>query len=137
MRRSLDGVHKVNHRPNWLFPPSTEAWIIDGAISNGREVSTVRISNEQAQQILAAQKLKGPKGAKEASEVGAVAGATSVSVSSTGMELQKALSAISGLPDVRADRVAELKGQIESGEYNVSGRDVAESLLRRASDKLL
>ncbi|HEY9722666.1 MAG TPA: flagellar biosynthesis anti-sigma factor FlgM [Oscillatoriaceae cyanobacterium] len=95
----------------------------------------MRISNEQAQQILAAQKLKGAKGAGAAGDVGAVSGAHSVSVSSTGLEIGKALQALSGISDVRADKVAELKSQIQSGEYNVSGRDVAESLLRRAADK--
>lgn len=97
----------------------------------------MRISNEQAQQILAAQKLKGAKGVGAAGDVGAVSGAASVSVSSAGQEIGKALQALSGIPDVRADRVAELKSQIESGNYHVSGRDVADSLLRRAADKLL
>ena len=97
----------------------------------------MRISNEQAQQIMAAQKLKGAKGAQGPSEVGRVAGADAVSVSSMGQEIGKAMQALSALPDIRADRVAELKAKIDSGEYQVSGRDVAESLLRRAADKLL
>jgi negative regulator of flagellin synthesis FlgM len=100
-------------------------------------VKTVRISNEQAQQILAAQKLKGAKGVSGAAEVGKTTEAGSVSLSTAGQEIGKALNALSSVPDIRADRVAELKAQIESGEYNVSGRSVAESLLRRASDKLL
>jgi len=96
----------------------------------------VRISNEQAQ-ILAAQKLKGAKGVSGASEVGKATEATSVSMSSMGQEIGKALGALNAVPDVRADRVAELKAKIDSGTYQVSGRDVAESLLRRAADKLL
>ena len=100
-------------------------------------MKTVRISNEQAQQILAAQKLKGAKGVKGASEVGKASEATNVSMSSAGQEIGKALGALNAVPDIRADRVAELKAKIESGEYNVSGRDVAESLLRRAADKLI
>ena len=97
----------------------------------------MRISNEQAQQILAAQKVNGPKGPKGASEVGKASEATAVSMSSMGQEIGKALGALNGMSDVRADRVAELKAKIESGEYQVSGRDVAESLLRRAADKLI
>lgn len=97
----------------------------------------MRISNEQAQQILAAQKLKGPKGPQGAAEVGKASEATSVSMSSMGQEIGKAIGALNALSDVRADRVAELKAQIASGQYQVSGRDVAESLLRRAADQLI
>lgn len=97
----------------------------------------MRISNEQAQQILAAQKLKGPKGVSGAAEVGKATEATAVSMSQVGQEIGKALGALGSMPDVRADRVAELKAKIGSGEYSVSGRDVADSLLRRAADKLL
>jgi negative regulator of flagellin synthesis FlgM len=100
-------------------------------------VKTVRISNEQAQQILAAQKLKGAKGAQGAAEVGKASEATAVSMSSMGQEIGKALGALNAVPDVRADRVAELKAKIDAGEYSVSGRDVAQSLLRRAADQLL
>jgi negative regulator of flagellin synthesis FlgM len=105
--------------------------------SFGNEVKTVRISNEQAQQIMAAQKLKGAKGASGAAEVGKASEATAVSMSSMGQELGKALGVLGSMPDVRADRVAELKAQIASGDYQVSGRDVAESLLRRAADQLI
>ena len=97
----------------------------------------MRISNEQAQQIMAAQKVKGVKGAQGPSEVGRTAGADAVSVSSMGQEIGKAMQVLGAMPDIRADRVAELKAKIDSGEYQVSGRDVAESLLRRAADKLL
>lgn len=85
--------------------------------------------NEQAQQILAAQKAKGVKNIQGTSELGGVKGAAAVSMSSAGQEIGKALSVLSGLPDVRADRVAELKARIESGNYNVSGHDIARSIL--------
>ncbi|MEB3222221.1 MAG: flagellar biosynthesis anti-sigma factor FlgM [Candidatus Sericytochromatia bacterium] len=99
----------------------------------------MRISNEQAQQILAAQGVKGPKAVKgQAGPAPTTAPASdAVSVSSKGQEIGKALQALAGLPDVRADKVAALKAQIEAGTYQVSGRDIAESLLRRASDKLI
>lgn len=94
----------------------------------------MRISNEQAQ-ILAAQKLKAARGVSEAAELGKASEATSVSMSSMGQTISKALGALGSMPDVRADRVAALKAQIASGEYQVSGRDVAESMLRRAADQ--
>ncbi|MDB5095594.1 MAG: Anti-sigma-28 factor, FlgM [Cyanobacteria bacterium RYN_339] len=97
----------------------------------------MRISNEQAQQIVNAQGVKGAKPVKGPEAARPTSGSDAVSVSSMGQDIQKALSAFGSLPDVRADRVAELKAQIAGGEYNVSGKDIAESLLRRATDKLL
>jgi negative regulator of flagellin synthesis FlgM len=94
----------------------------------------MKISNEQVQQILAAQGGQGLKGIKR---VGGAAPADAVSMSSLGQELQKATQALSGLPDLRADKVAALKMQLESGTYQVPGLDIAGSVLRRAADKLL
>jgi negative regulator of flagellin synthesis FlgM len=96
----------------------------------------MRISNEQAQ-ILAAQKLKAARGVSESAAVGKASEATAVSMSTMGQTISKALGALGAMPDVRADRVAALKAQIASGEYQVSGRDVAESMLRRAADQQL
>lgn len=97
----------------------------------------MRISGEQVSQILAAQGAKGPKAAKNVDGVGPTAGPDAVSVSSMGQEIQKAMQALVGMPDIRADRVAELKARIDDGSYQVSGREVAETLLRRAADQLL
>lgn len=97
----------------------------------------MRISNEQAQQILNAQGVKNAKGVKGADATRPTSGSDAVSVSTQGQDIQKALMAFGNIPDVRADRVSELKAQIANGEYNVSGQDIAESLLRRAADQLL
>jgi negative regulator of flagellin synthesis FlgM len=96
----------------------------------------MRISNEQAQ-ILAAQKLKAARGVSEPAALGKTTDATAVSMSAMGQTIGKALGALNSMPDVRADRVAALKAQIASGEYQVSGRDVAASMLRRAADQQL
>jgi negative regulator of flagellin synthesis FlgM len=46
-------------------------------------------------------------------------------------------AALKDVPDVREDIVNELKEKIAKGEYNVSGIDIAEMMLRRrAADKL-
>lgn len=99
----------------------------------------MRISNEQVQQILAAQGVKGPKATKGTAGPGPTSSPASdaVSVSSKGQEIGKALQTLAGLPDVRADRVEALKAQIQAGTYQVSGRDIAESMLKRASDKFI
>lgn len=85
--------------------------------------------NEQAQQILAAQGPKGPRALRGADAVRGAAGADAVQVSASGATLQKAASALSAMPDIRADLVADLKARIEAGTYQVSGRDVAGSIL--------
>ncbi|MEB3285197.1 MAG: flagellar biosynthesis anti-sigma factor FlgM [Candidatus Sericytochromatia bacterium] len=99
----------------------------------------MRISNEQVQQILGAQGVKGPKAVKGSAGPSPTSTPASdaVSVSSQGQEIGKALQALAGLPDVRADRVAALKAQIQSGTYQVSGREIAESMLKRAADQLI
>lgn len=40
------------------------------------------------------------------------------------------------LPDVRKDKVAELKARIAAGEYNVSGKDIAEKIVNTAVENL-
>jgi len=45
-------------------------------------------------------------------------------------EIEQLKEKLAGLPDVRAERVAALRQQIEEGSYRVAGRDVAEKMLR-------
>lgn len=45
--------------------------------------------------------------------------------------IEVARKAISNTPDIREDIVNELKAKIESGQYNVSGADIAEMMIRR------
>ena len=51
-----------------------------------------------------------------------------VSISSISRDVKLAKKAIEELPDVREERVRELKGQIEHGTYNVSGEKIAEKM---------
>lgn len=99
---------------------------------------TVRISNEQAQQIQAASGVKGTKAAKGAEGPGAVGPSDAVAMSSMGQDVGRVLAALSSVPEpVRADKVAALKAQIEAGTYHVPARDIAQSILRQASENLL
>lgn len=45
--------------------------------------------------------------------------------------IEAAREAISNTPDIREDIVNELKAKIESGQYNVSGADIADMMIRR------
>ncbi len=61
-----------------------------------------------------------------------------VSLSGTAKEIGRLQTAVSKLPDVRADRVEELQNAINSGTYNVKGDAVAGKLLKNAIiDKLI
>ncbi|MBI2843698.1 MAG: flagellar biosynthesis anti-sigma factor FlgM [Armatimonadetes bacterium] len=45
--------------------------------------------------------------------------------------------ALKQIPDTRDELVEELRSRIESGEYNVSGEDVADMMMRRrAADRI-
>ncbi len=52
-----------------------------------------------------------------------------VSLSSAAKDIQRAEKAIKELPDVREEKVQELKSQIEAGQYNVNGEKIAEKMV--------
>ncbi len=46
-------------------------------------------------------------------------------------------TALKDVPDIREDLVNDIKARIESGEYKVSGEEIAEMMLRRrAADRI-
>ncbi|HZO91162.1 MAG TPA: flagellar biosynthesis anti-sigma factor FlgM [Chthonomonadaceae bacterium] len=58
--------------------------------------------------------------------------AAQVEISPAAYEVQQVKKLIDELPDIREERVRELKAQIESGTYHVSGEDIADLIIRRA-----
>lgn len=50
-------------------------------------------------------------------------------ISERARHILKAREALESIPDIRADKVEALKRAIETGRYNVTGRDVAEKLV--------
>jgi negative regulator of flagellin synthesis FlgM len=52
-----------------------------------------------------------------------------VSFSSIGKDMQIAKAALANVPDIREDRVNELKAQIQNGTYNVSNESFADKLI--------
>ena len=60
----------------------------------------------------------------------AVRQSDSVEISDAARSLAGARSAVTHAPDVRAERVAELKAAIANGTYAVDSRQLARSLLR-------
>lgn len=58
-----------------------------------------------------------------------------LSISNEAKDFQTVFKALRDVPDVRQSKVAELTGKIETGSYNVTGRDVAEKVINAAFDK--
>jgi len=52
-----------------------------------------------------------------------------VSLSSAARDIQQAKKAIEELPDVREEKVRELKDQIETGRYDVGGEKIAGKMI--------
>jgi negative regulator of flagellin synthesis FlgM len=58
----------------------------------------------------------------------------SVEISDRSRELARARQAAEAAPDVRADKVAEIKKRIEDGTYSVSPHLLAQKLLDRSDE---
>jgi len=55
----------------------------------------------------------------------------SLELSRAGKDFQVAKSAVAAASDVREDKVAQIKAQMEAGTYSVSPKDIAEKLVDR------
>lgn len=84
------------------------------------------------------QKTKGVQAEADAKKIKAKAseGDYNVNLSGRAKEMQearaKALDIARKTPDVREDKVSELKRKIESGDYKVSSENIADGILREA-----
>lgn len=61
-------------------------------------------------------------------------GTDTFSLSSTAKDFQVAKQALAQIPDIRQEKVDHIKQQIESGTYNVTGKEVADKLIQRWID---
>ena len=52
-----------------------------------------------------------------------------VAISDAAKEIQEVKKQLDEVPDVRADKVAELKAQIENGTYEIKSEEIAEKML--------
>jgi len=60
-----------------------------------------------------------------------------VDLSDQSREMQKVYEVLQTTPDIRAEKVADLKTQIENGKYRVSPDDVADKMLKDSLLELL
>jgi len=51
-------------------------------------------------------------------------------ISEQARDFQAVLNAIKNIPDVRQDKIDELKDKIMSGNYNISAKDIIEKLVK-------
>ena len=72
-------------------------------------------------------------GASVTGEGGAASEGARVVLSDRAKGLLSLREAVDQAPDVRESRVLELKAAIESGTYNISGKLVAQSMVRSAA----
>lgn len=70
----------------------------------------------------------------DSSASSAVSGSDSVSLSDSAKDMAAISSGLQNAPEIRADVVANIKDRIASGQYNVSGRQVAEKIVQNAID---
>lgn len=66
------------------------------------------------------------------SRSGSISESAELPVKTSSFVMNKIKGRISAEPEVRADRVAELKAQIKSGEYKVDAQSLAKSMLQDA-----
>lgn len=57
-----------------------------------------------------------------------------VSISSQAKDYQVLIKALKDVPDIRKDKVEEIKAKIEAGTYDVNGRDIADKIIKSIID---
>jgi len=63
---------------------------------------------------------------------GSISGSPEPSIKTSNFVMNKIKSQISNEPEIREDRVAELKAEIKSGEYKVDSQSLAKTMLEDA-----
>ena len=59
-----------------------------------------------------------------------VAKTDTVNISDAAKEIQEVRKELDNIPDVRADKVEQLKNQIENGTYEIKSEEIAEKMLK-------
>lgn len=98
----------------------------------------LKISHTQAEQVakLFAAQLR-TKPADKSAGANTVRRPDKVELSQESREVQSANKAMAETPDVRSEVLARIKAQLATGEYRVSGREVAKKMLARSlADRL-
>jgi negative regulator of flagellin synthesis FlgM len=86
-----------------------------------------RVKNKTIQNLKAGNKIASTK-----SQGGTLStsGTEQIDISSKAKDIQKATEAVNAAPDIRIEKVDQIKEKIESGNYNVSTEQLAEKILK-------
>lgn len=98
-------------------------------IDNSKEININNIYNEN--------KLNAIKSKNESGEPEAVK--DKIEISAESMGIGKYVDLIKGMPDVRTDKVEEIKNSIDSGNYKISSGELASKMLdaiKEAKEKI-
>lgn len=88
----------------------------------------IRIKNKTVQDRV---DVAGKKSANQKPEpAGQVSGGEQIALSAKAKGIQKALETVQTSPDIRSEKVAEIKNQIASNTYQVDSEALAEKILR-------
>jgi negative regulator of flagellin synthesis FlgM len=90
------------------------------------------ISNQQVQSILKNYGMTGGRRINFSEPVSAPARQDKLELSPKAQEMQAVRQKIASIPDVRSDRIEQIKAQIKSGDYYVASSDVAQKMLQRS-----
>ena len=64
-------------------------------------------------------------------------GMDTVRLSDRSREIARSQDAINNSPDIRADKVAEIKAKLDAGTYEVKAGRVADAMLRQSIDEIV
>ncbi len=89
----------------------------------------IRIKNKTVQDRM---DVAGKKAVNQKSEpaAGQVSGGEHIALSAKAKGIQKALETVQASPDIRSEKVAEIKNQIASNSYRVDSGALAEKILQ-------
>lgn len=99
----------------------------------------VRISRQEIENVYRLYRVENPRTVREASRAtpGAKVAGDQVTISSRARLIQELKQRIAAEPEVREEKVAEVRAAIQQGTYKVTGREIAEKMLGRTlADRL-
>ncbi|MBE3578097.1 MAG: flagellar biosynthesis anti-sigma factor FlgM [Limnochordales bacterium] len=99
----------------------------------------MRIRRQEIENVYRLYRIESATGVREASRSTAVSKATAdeVTISNQARLIQELKRRIAALPEVREEKVAELRAAIQQGTYKVSSQEIADKMLGRTlADRL-
>ncbi len=90
----------------------------------------IRIKNKTVQDRVDVAGKKAANQKPEASSADSASGGEQIALSPKAKGIQKALETVQASPDIRSEKVAEIKSQIASNTYQIDSDALAEKILR-------